>query len=131
LKTRPLLYPVSTPAAAGTSTFAGSYHATGGRLIAGREAKASKPGEFVATKEFLKRAGARVGDRFELATGHGDGGGRSEEVAGPLGADFHIGLAESEFGRIANVIPPPPLPIDLTALDPDMVAVKTFTMAAR
>jgi hypothetical protein len=54
-----------------------------------------------------------------------------EEVAGPLCADFHIGLAESEFGRIANVIPPPPLPIDLATLDPDMVAVKTFTMAAR
>lgn len=51
----------------------------------------------------------------------------AEEVAGPLGADFHIGLDPSEFGRVSNVIPPPPLPIDTTALDPDSVLVKTFT----
>jgi CubicO group peptidase (beta-lactamase class C family) len=29
-----------------------------------------------------------------------------EEVAGPLGADFHIGLPESEDGRVAAIIPP-------------------------
>jgi CubicO group peptidase (beta-lactamase class C family) len=27
----------------------------------------------------------------------------AEEVAGPLGADFHIGLADSEFGRVAEM----------------------------
>jgi CubicO group peptidase (beta-lactamase class C family) len=31
-----------------------------------------------------------------------------EEVAGPLGADFHIGLPESEDGRVAEIIPPGP-----------------------
>ena len=51
----------------------------------------------------------------------------AEEIAGPLGADFHIGLDPSEFHRVSNVIPPPPLPIDMTALDPDSVVVKTFT----
>lgn len=51
----------------------------------------------------------------------------AEEVAGPLGADFHIGLNPSEFGRVSNVVPPPPLPIDLAALDPESVIVKTFT----
>ncbi len=51
----------------------------------------------------------------------------AEEIAGPLDADFHIGLAPSEFHRVANVIPPPPLPIDMTTLDPDSVVVKTFT----
>ena len=25
-----------------------------------------------------------------------------DEVAGPLGVDFHIGLAESEFGRVSQ-----------------------------
>jgi CubicO group peptidase (beta-lactamase class C family) len=50
-----------------------------------------------------------------------------DEIAGPLGADFHIGLPPCEFGRVSNVIPPPPLPIDLTTLDPDMIVVKTFT----
>ena len=40
----------------------------------------------------------------------------AEEIAGPLGADFQIGAAESDWGRIANVVPPPPLPFDLAAL---------------
>jgi len=51
----------------------------------------------------------------------------AEEIAGPLGADFHIGLDESEFGRIANVIPPEALPIDLETIDMESVAIKTFT----
>jgi len=51
----------------------------------------------------------------------------AEEVAGPLGADFHIGLAESEFGRIANVIAPPPLPMPEGVIDLTSPAIKTFT----
>jgi CubicO group peptidase (beta-lactamase class C family) len=51
----------------------------------------------------------------------------AEEIAGPLGADFQIGAAESDWGRIANVVPPPPLPIDLTQLDPASPAVRTLT----
>jgi CubicO group peptidase (beta-lactamase class C family) len=51
----------------------------------------------------------------------------AEEIAGPLGADFQIGAAESDWGRIANVVPPPPLPFDLEALGPDSPAVKTLT----
>ena len=51
----------------------------------------------------------------------------AEEIAGPLGADFQIGAAESDWGRIANVVPPPPLPLDLEALGPDSLTVKTFT----
>jgi CubicO group peptidase (beta-lactamase class C family) len=51
----------------------------------------------------------------------------AEEIAGPLGADFQIGAAESDWGRIANVVPPPPLPIDLEALVLDSPAFKTFT----
>ena len=51
----------------------------------------------------------------------------AEEVAGPLGADFHIGLDESEFGRIANVISPPPIPMDMDAIDPNSPGFKTFT----
>jgi len=51
----------------------------------------------------------------------------AEEIAGPLGADFQIGAAESDWGRIADVVPPPPLPFDLAALDPDSPAVKTLT----
>jgi CubicO group peptidase (beta-lactamase class C family) len=51
----------------------------------------------------------------------------AEEVAGPLGADFQIGAAESDWGRIAPVVPPPPLPFDLAALDPASPTVRTLT----
>ncbi len=51
----------------------------------------------------------------------------AEEIAGPLGADFQIGAAESDWDRIAPVVPPPPLPIDLAALDPQSPMVRTFT----
>jgi CubicO group peptidase (beta-lactamase class C family) len=51
----------------------------------------------------------------------------ADEIAGPLGADFQIGARESDVGRIAPVVPPPPLPIDFAALDPASVLVKTFT----
>ena len=51
----------------------------------------------------------------------------AEEIAGPLGADFQIGAAESDWGRIADVVPPPPLPFDVEALGPDSITVKTLT----
>jgi len=51
----------------------------------------------------------------------------AEEMAGPLGADFQIGAAESDWARIADVVPPPPLPFDLAALGPDSPVVKTLT----
>ena len=51
----------------------------------------------------------------------------AEEIAGPLGADFQIGAAEGDWARIADVVPPPPLPFDLQALGPDSPAVKTLT----
>ncbi len=71
--------------------------------------------------------GHLVGEVIRRITGTKLGEFFRTQVAEPLGADFHIGLAPSEYGRVANVIPPPPLPIDLSTLDPDMVAVKTFT----
>jgi CubicO group peptidase (beta-lactamase class C family) len=48
-------------------------------------------------------------------------------VAGPLGADFHIGLPPSEFHRVANVVPPPAAPADVMQPDPNSVAFKTMT----
>ncbi|WP_328614191.1 beta-lactamase family protein [Amycolatopsis sp. NBC_00355] len=51
----------------------------------------------------------------------------AEEIAGPLGADFQIGAAEADWGRIADVVPPPPAQFDLDALGPDNVLVKTLT----
>jgi hypothetical protein len=51
----------------------------------------------------------------------------AEEIADPLGADFQIGAPEGDWGRIADVVPPPPLPINLEALDPTSPAVRTLT----
>src|SRR5262249_18696478 len=51
----------------------------------------------------------------------------AEEIAGPLGADFQIGAAEGDWGRIAPVVPPPPLQFDLAAMDPTSPAVRTLT----
>lgn len=51
----------------------------------------------------------------------------AEEIAGPLGADFQIGAAERDWDRIANVVPPPPLPFDMDSIDPLSPAFKTMT----
>jgi CubicO group peptidase (beta-lactamase class C family) len=50
-----------------------------------------------------------------------------EEIAGPLDADFRIGAREADWGRCAEIIPPPPLPFDLASLDPESVLVKVAT----
>ena len=71
--------------------------------------------------------GHLVGEVVRRITGLTLGQFFAKEVAGPLGADFHIGLAPEHDHRVSNVVPPPPLPIDLATLDPDSVMVKTFT----
>jgi CubicO group peptidase (beta-lactamase class C family) len=48
-------------------------------------------------------------------------------IAGPLGADFHIGLPPAEFQRVANLVAPHWPPTDLTRLDPNGPAFKTNT----
>ena len=50
----------------------------------------------------------------------------AEEVAGPLGADFHIGTPPSCDDRVARVIPPSE-PLGTDALDPESIAARTFT----
>jgi CubicO group peptidase (beta-lactamase class C family) len=71
--------------------------------------------------------GHLVGEVIRRVTGLKLGEFFAKEISGPLGADFHIGLDPDQFHRVSNVVPPPPLPVDLMALDPDSVMVKTFT----
>jgi CubicO group peptidase (beta-lactamase class C family) len=52
--------------------------------------------------------GYLVGEVVRRITGRTLGTVFREEIAGPLGADFHIGLAASEDHRVAELIPPPP-----------------------
>ena len=51
----------------------------------------------------------------------------AEGIAGPLGADYQIGARESDWDRIAPVVPPPRPDEDPRALDPASVMVKTYT----
>jgi CubicO group peptidase (beta-lactamase class C family) len=51
----------------------------------------------------------------------------AEELAGPFGADFQIGARPEDEGRIAPVVPPPPLPFDLSTLDPTSPVFRCFT----
>lgn len=48
-----------------------------------------------------------VGEVVRRITGRSFGRFFAQEIAGPLGADFHIGLARSAFARVANVVPWP------------------------
>ncbi|WP_329122152.1 serine hydrolase domain-containing protein [Streptomyces sp. NBC_01465] len=50
----------------------------------------------------------------------------AEEIAGPVGADFTIGLPADQYHRVSPVIPPPPQDFDIVALGPDHLTFKTF-----
>ena len=53
--------------------------------------------------------GYRVGEVVRCITGRAFGRFFAEEIAGPLGTDFQIGLAASNFSRVANVVSRPPV----------------------
>ena len=55
--------------------------------------------------------GHLIGEVIRRITGQRLGEFFAAQIAGPLGADFHIGLPPSEFHRVANVVPPP-IPAD-------------------
>ncbi|MBV9170163.1 MAG: beta-lactamase family protein [Chloroflexi bacterium] len=71
--------------------------------------------------------GHLLGEVIRRVTGIGLKQFVAERIAGPLGADFQIGAKPADFGRIAPVVPPPPLPFDLAAMDPTSPVVRTFT----
>jgi CubicO group peptidase (beta-lactamase class C family) len=75
--------------------------------------------------------GHLIGEVIRRITGQRLGEFFAAHIAGPLGADFHIGLPPSEFHRVANVVPPPlpvdPPPFDPAQLAPNSVAFKTWT----
>ncbi|MGD9714122.1 MAG: serine hydrolase domain-containing protein, partial [Thermomicrobiales bacterium] len=75
--------------------------------------------------------GHLIGEVIRRITGLRLGEFFAAHVAGPLGADFHIGLPPSEFPRVTNVVSPPlqsdAPSFDPTQLDPTSVAFKTWT----
>jgi len=71
--------------------------------------------------------GYLVGEVVRRVTGQTLGTFFANEVAGPLGADFHIGTPSECDDRVAPVVPPPSLADQLGAIDPDSVAARTFS----
>ncbi len=61
----------------------------------------TQPGYHALTQGYL------VGEVIRRVTGKSVGTVFREEIAEPLGADFHIGLPASEDHRVADLIPPP------------------------
>ncbi|HEY4222502.1 MAG TPA: serine hydrolase domain-containing protein [Myxococcota bacterium] len=59
-----------------------------------------------------------LGDFVRRELAHTDGG---------AGIDFHVGLADAEFKRVASLVPPPPNSVDLSKLPSDTPAFKTFS----
>lgn len=93
------------------------------------------PGYHAVTQGYL------VGEVVRRITGKSLGTVFREEIAEPLGADFHIGLAASEDERVGDLIPPPagaaisdrsmdPLPKNM-ATNPGIDVLATRTRAWR
>ena len=71
--------------------------------------------------------GHLVGEVIRRITGQSLGTFFAREIAGPLDADFHIGLDASHDARVSNVVAPPPIPFDLESMDRESAAYLTFT----
>jgi CubicO group peptidase (beta-lactamase class C family) len=76
--------------------------------------------------------GHLIGELIRRITGQRLGQFFADHIAGPLGADFHIGLPSSEFHRIANLVPPPAAPAPAATADlmqPDVSSVAMKSLA--
>lgn len=71
--------------------------------------------------------GHLIGEVVRRITGRSLGKFFADELAGPLGADFHIGTGPEHADRIATLIPPELPDFDLATLDQDSVLIKTLT----
>ncbi len=81
-----------------------------------------KPGS--ASGYHALNQGHMTGEVVRRITGMTLGTFFAKEIAGPLAADFHIGLPPEADSRVSNVIPPPPMAIG--GIDPNGIAMKTF-----
>ena len=84
----------------------------------------TKSGYHAVTQGYL------VGEVVRRVTGKTLGTFFRDEVAGPLGADFHIGTGAEHDDRCARVIPPPSSGELTAGFDPDSMTVKALTNPA-
>lgn len=81
----------------------------------------TQSGYHAVTQGFLQ------GEIVRRVTGRSIGTFFREEVAEPLGADFHIGLPASEDGRVADLVPPPAAGLEaLAQVRSDSIAIRTL-----
>jgi len=71
-----------------------------------------------------------VGEVIRRITGKTPGTFVRDEIAGPLGAGFFIGLPESEDARTADIIPQADTGGPLPAFDPNSLAAKALTLGS-
>ena len=70
--------------------------------------------------------GHLIGEVVRRVTGKKLGEFLTTEVAGPLGADFHIGLPDEAFGRVSfSIASPPAAPVDLSQVDLESVRMRS------
>ncbi|KIW15524.1 hypothetical protein PV08_05570 [Exophiala spinifera] len=70
--------------------------------------------------------GHLIGGLVRRVTGQSLGSFVAAEIAGPLGADWQLGARESDWARVADLLPPPPSSLDFSKLDPESATAKTF-----
>ena len=114
------------------SSLAGSYLATGSRLISGRAPAPTAKGEFVASRSFIEATHAAVGDEFELKTltqAQADTNGYGNEPpAGPTVPSVLVGIIDGP----ANLDDPTPsLVFSPALLDDPQIGIKVTIMTVR
>ena len=101
---------------------------TGRRALLAAQAPWWEPG--TASGYHAITQGYLEGELVRRVTGRSIGTFFREEVAGPLGADFHIGLPASEDHRVADLVPPDPRRRSAPApIRPDTPAARTCSAA--
>lgn len=73
--------------------------------------------------------GYLIGEVVRRATGRSFGTWFRDEVTGPLGADFHVGVSAENDPRVALLIPPDGAGLPAVA-DPNSIAARTFRSPA-
>jgi CubicO group peptidase (beta-lactamase class C family) len=74
--------------------------------------------------------GYLIGELVRRITGKSIGRFFREEIAGPLGADFHIGVAPEDFPRVAEMIPVAGEDgVGFPGLDPESITARVFSSA--
>jgi CubicO group peptidase (beta-lactamase class C family) len=83
-----------------------------------------------ATSYHALTQGYLIGEVVRRITGVSIGTFFQNEIAGPLAADFYIGVPESEFARIGNLFPAGDGGMHSLDDDPDSIASRTFSNPA-